>query len=132
MDRYLSGYARRWIGGRGPLRGLHRDHRTHAEQVSLWHGDRQYHRMLSDRHRDAVLSGIAARRPNWRLLLVTGVLGGYTTFSSFMWEAFQASSVGDRAIALANVLVSVVVGFLAVWCGTLHYAEVTIGRTPKT
>jgi len=56
---------------------------------------------------------------NWRLLVVTGVLGGYTTFSSFMWEAFQASSVGDRAIALANVLVSVTVGFLAVWCGTL-------------
>jgi CrcB protein len=58
-------------------------------------------------------------RPNWRLLLVTGVLGGYTTFSSFMWEAFQASSVGDRAIALANILASVIVGFLAVWCGTL-------------
>jgi CrcB protein len=56
---------------------------------------------------------------NWRLLVVTGILGGYTTFSSFMWEAFQAASVGDRAIALANVLVSVTVGFLAVWCGTL-------------
>jgi CrcB protein len=58
-------------------------------------------------------------RPNWRLLVVTGVLGGYTTFSSFMWEAFQASSTGDRAIALANVVASVVAGFLAVWCGTL-------------
>jgi CrcB protein len=56
---------------------------------------------------------------NWRLLVVTGVLGGYTTFSSFMWEAFQASSVGDLAVALANVLVSVTVGFLAVWCGSL-------------
>jgi CrcB protein len=61
----------------------------------------------------------AQPRPNWRLLVVTGVLGGYTTFSSFMWEAFQASSVGDRTIALANVVASVVVGFLAVWCGTL-------------
>jgi len=58
-------------------------------------------------------------RANWRLLVVTGVLGGYTTFSSFMWEAFQSSSVGDRAIALANILVSVIVGFLAVWLGTL-------------
>ena len=56
---------------------------------------------------------------NWRLLLVTGVLGGYTTFSSFMWEAFQSSSAGDRAIALANIVASVVLGFLAVWCGTL-------------
>ena len=62
---------------------------------------------------------VAPAQQNYRLLIVTGVLGGYTTFSSFMWEAFQASSVGDRAIALANVLVSVTVGFLAVWCGSL-------------
>lgn len=62
---------------------------------------------------------VAPAQQNWRLLLVTGVLGGYTTFSSFMWEAFQASSVGDRAIALANVVASVVLGFLAVWCGSL-------------
>src|SRR6187399_3318006 len=26
--------------------------------------------------------------PRWRLLLVVGVLGGYTTFSSFAYEAF--------------------------------------------
>lgn len=62
---------------------------------------------------------VAPAQQNYRLLIVTGVLGGYTTFSSFMWEAFQSSSVGDKAIALANVLVSVTVGFLAVWCGTL-------------
>ena len=28
--------------------------------------------------------------PYWRLLLVTGVLGGYTTFSSFAWETFES------------------------------------------
>jgi fluoride exporter len=56
-------------------------------------------------------------RQNWRLLLVTGMLGGYTTFSSFMWEAVSAASSGQRMIALANIVVSVVAGYAAVWCG---------------
>jgi fluoride exporter len=58
-------------------------------------------------------------RQNWRLLLVTGMLGGYTTFSSFMWEAVQAASLGDRAIAVANIVISVIAGYAAVWCGAL-------------
>src|SRR5271168_2918213 len=32
--------------------------------------------------------------PNWRLFLVVGVLGGYTTFSSFEYEAYQSISAG--------------------------------------
>ena len=55
--------------------------------------------------------------PNWRLFLVVGVLGGYTTFSSFEYETLQAMRKGGPAIALANVLGSVVVGYLAVWFG---------------
>jgi CrcB protein len=55
--------------------------------------------------------------PNLRLLLVTGVLGGYTTFSSFAWESFEAIDKEQIWIGLANILLSVVFGYLAVWCG---------------
>jgi fluoride exporter len=58
-------------------------------------------------------------RPNLRLLLVVGVLGGYTTFSSFAWESFQAIDEGSRWIGFANVALSVILGYLAVWCGAL-------------
>jgi CrcB protein len=58
-------------------------------------------------------------RPNLRLLLVVGVLGGYTTFSSFAWETFQAVDEGSRWIGFANVALSVILGYLAVWCGAL-------------
>ena len=55
--------------------------------------------------------------PNLRLLLVTGVLGGYTTFSSFAWESFEAIDKEQIWIGLANIVLSVVIGYLAVWCG---------------
>lgn len=57
--------------------------------------------------------------PNWRLLLVVGVLGGYTTFSSFAWETFALVKDGEFAKGLANVAVSVIAGYLALWCGVL-------------
>ena len=58
-----------------------------------------------------------APHPNLRLLLVTGVLGGYTTFSAFAWESFEAMEEGSFGIGLANLAGSVVLGYLAVWCG---------------
>ena len=58
-------------------------------------------------------------RPNLRLLLVVGVLGGYTTFSSFAWESFQAVDEGSRWIGFANLALSVILGYLAVWSGAL-------------
>jgi CrcB protein len=56
---------------------------------------------------------------NWRLFLVTGILGGYTTFSSFMWEAVQAASLGEHFESVANIVVSLVTGYAAVWIGSL-------------
>jgi CrcB protein len=57
--------------------------------------------------------------PNWRLFLVVGVLGGYTTFSSFEYETFQAVRAGARWVGLAYVTGSVVLGYFGVWLGAV-------------
>ena len=57
--------------------------------------------------------------PYWRLALVVGFLGGYTTFSSFEWETYSAVRQGGFWLGLANVVGSVVFGYAAVWLGTL-------------
>lgn len=56
---------------------------------------------------------------NWRLFLVTGILGGYTTFSSFEWEMFASLRGGALAIALSYAAASVVVGLIGVWLGAM-------------
>jgi CrcB protein len=63
------------------------------------------------------LIGARAMNPRWQPLLVVGVLGGYTTFSSFGWEAYQAVRDGNPMMGLAYVLLSVTLGYLAVWGG---------------
>ena len=57
--------------------------------------------------------------PNWRLLLVVGFLGGYTTFSSFEYETYRAVHDGGQWIGLLNVTGSVFLGYVAVWVGSL-------------
>ncbi|HEY9141298.1 MAG TPA: fluoride efflux transporter CrcB [Bryobacteraceae bacterium] len=57
--------------------------------------------------------------PQWRLLLVVGFLGGYTTFSSFEWETFAAVRDGALWTGMLNVVSSIVVGYVAVWLGVM-------------
>jgi fluoride exporter len=57
--------------------------------------------------------------PNWRLFLVVGILGGYTTFSSFEYETYQAVRDGERWLGLLYVGGSVVLGYLGVWLGAV-------------
>lgn len=61
--------------------------------------------------------------PNWRLFLVVGVLGGYTTFSSFEYETLQAVRDGERWMGLLYVVGSVLFGYLAVWLGAVIIAR---------
>ncbi len=52
-----------------------------------------------------------------RSLLIVGLLGGFTTFSSFQWELFDAFKHGLPWHATLNAFGSVVLGFAACWAG---------------
>jgi CrcB protein len=57
--------------------------------------------------------------PSWRLFVVMGVLGGYTTFSSFGYEAFALLVQGRYERAFLYTTGSVVLGLIGVWLGTV-------------
>jgi CrcB protein len=52
-----------------------------------------------------------------RTFLVVGVLGGFTTFSSFGLDTYTLLRGGHTALGVANALGQVVVGLAAVWAG---------------
>jgi len=68
-----------------------------------------------------LLAGAVARwevfGPGTRLLLFTGVLGGFTTFSAFGLEATQLIRRGEFWVAAVYAGSSVVLGIAAVWVG---------------
>ncbi len=55
--------------------------------------------------------------PAWRLLLVVGFLGGYTTFSSYTYEGLALLAAGDWPRALGYVAGSNVLGLAAAYLG---------------
>jgi fluoride exporter len=55
--------------------------------------------------------------PYWRLAVAVGFVGAYTTFSTFEYETARLVEDGDLLRALLNILLSVTVGFAAVWAG---------------
>jgi fluoride exporter len=52
-----------------------------------------------------------------RVALIVGVLGGFTTFSSFGWETLDLLNDGRNLTAFVYVLLSVVVGLFMAWSG---------------
>ena len=53
----------------------------------------------------------------WRLLLTTGVLGGFTTFSAFSLDAALLYERGELGMMAAYVVGSVVLSLMAVFAG---------------
>ena len=57
-------------------------------------------------------------RPEYRVGVVVGILGGFTTFSSFGWETLSLADDGQQSTATLNIVLSVVLGLVAVWTGS--------------
>ena len=48
---------------------------------------------------------------------MVGILGGFTTFSSFGYESIQLLQDGQFLLMLANILLNVTIGLSACWLG---------------
>jgi fluoride exporter len=55
--------------------------------------------------------------PTMRVAVLTGVLGGYTTFSSFSFETYALLRDGEVSRGILNAAGSVLLGLAAVWLG---------------
>ena len=69
-----------------------------------------------------VLAGLVATsrlpmRTNWREFVFVGVLGGFTTFSTFGLDTITLVQSGDSGLALLNVVVQVAAGLAGVYFG---------------
>lgn len=77
-----------------------------------------------------ILAGLAEKHdmfsPDARLLLFTGLLGGFTTFSAFGLETMHLLKRGEVAVASANIVLSVLAGLAALWLG-MSFASVKAG-----
>ena len=74
----------------------------------------------------ALLEGTAAA-PEWRAFLGIGILGGYTTFSTFSYEAVRLLQDGERGTALLYILASVILSLGGAFLG-FRLASVLLQR----
>ncbi len=56
-------------------------------------------------------------REEFRVAILVGVLGAFTTFSTFGWETFQLVNAGQVRLAAINMVLSNSAGLMAVWLG---------------
>ena len=67
-----------------------------------------------------LLGAMFLKRPDQetlRIMLVTGFLGGFTTFSAYSWETMALFRQGETEHALAYITASNVGGLVAAWSG---------------
>ncbi len=65
-----------------------------------------------------------------RLFFMTGICGGYTTFSSFSLQTLNLAQEGEWLHAGGNVVGSVTLCLLAVWLGHLAAASINSMKGP--
>ena len=76
-----------------------------------------------------VATGRLPMSPTWREFVFVGILGGFTTFSTFGLDTITLVRSGDGSQALLNVLVHVVCGLVAVHFGLVVVERVgVVGR----
>ena len=64
-----------------------------------------------------IASDRLALRLYWREFVFVGLLGGFTTFSTFGLDTFLLAQTHSTGAAAANVGIQVVGGMLALWAG---------------
>ena len=57
--------------------------------------------------------------PNLRIFLTIGILGGFTTFSTFSYETLSLLREGSYYIGFSNICLSLIGCLGATWLGTL-------------
>jgi fluoride exporter len=55
--------------------------------------------------------------PEWRALIMIGLLGAFTTFSTFSIETLNLLEDGELLKAFSNMMLSVVLCLLSAWVG---------------
>ncbi len=55
--------------------------------------------------------------PEIKLFMMTGLLGGFTTFSTYLLDFVQLAGSGKTGEAFLYLLLSIVIGLAALWCG---------------
>lgn len=96
--------------------------------VSRWAGDEFPFGTIAVNVTGALLMGLLAGygntepgrllfSPAARTFLMIGVLGGYTTFSSFSLQTFLLLEQGNVSGALLNILLSVLLCVAGIWVG---------------